>query len=212
MGTPNNDRGIQNAQARYAKRIEGLLVSSQTPRKQKRARFATNDPRYDDDTGFSQNNPQELIQSFNRIRETFKKSGEKLNDTDIRELSSMKQDQIPKAHFPYFIFTIALIKDIIDAIATVTLIGIVVSMALSFVCAVILFIWTLMKLGNTGVAQKRMTNKILMRCGLAIGIELIPGLNVIPTATIFVLFTYFEEKKVGKLFKLAHAQLHSGRR
>lgn len=141
------------------------------------------------------------------IEEMFRENGVAFDNEDMSELSGMREENIPKPHFPYFIFTIAVTKDIVDVIATLTVVGIVLSMALSFLCALILFLWTFSKLGGTGRAQKKMTEKILLKFSLAQGIEFIPGVNVIPTNAIFVLVTYFDEAKIGKLYAAAHKKL-----
>ncbi len=222
----NNNRGIQNKRIKTAvvlfkDRAEDNTLQAELRRKHT---FGANDPRNpdsDEENEGENSRPRrgradtihspEAQQSLAQIRQAFTSAHEELSDSDVRDLSNTKHKQLSQPGFPYFIFTVAVLKDILDVIATVTLIGIVVSMALSFLCALILFIWTLSKLHGTGHVQKKLAKRILIKYGLSTGIEFIPGINVIPTTTVFVLLAYFDEKKLVGLFNLAHKKLRGVR-
>lgn len=209
MSDADNMRGIQNAEARYptaenrhGARAQRRLTSAQLRRPRGR-RVGSDDteeavaPYFDGPNDLS-------LSSIREFGDIFEKGGIRLNDSELREVLEMKLRDVNTPGFPYFIFTIALTKDIVDAIATITVVGIVLSMALSFLCALILFIWTMQKLGvRGGTLQKKRVHGILIKYGLSTGIEFIPGLNVIPATTIFVLMTYFQEAKISKLHKFA---------
>ncbi len=156
-------------------------------------------------SGVQAPNSREMLHALKNIRQLFKDAQEELSDADIRALPELKQVQKPS--FPYFMFTVALTKDVVDVVVTLTFVGIIVSVALSFLCATILFVWTLLKVSGGGRVQKKLTQRILIKYGLSMGIEFIPGVNVVPTNTIFVLLVYFDETKIGKLFNAANRQL-----
>jgi hypothetical protein len=126
----------------------------------------------------------------------------------MEEIMEMKGEKTPLPPFPYFIFTIAVLKDIVDVIATITVVGIVLSMALSFLFALILFMWTMGKMSG-GWWKKKLINYILVRYGITIIIEFIPGVNIIPTTTIFILMAHYRETKIVKLMNLALEKMHS---
>ncbi|MCR4285694.1 MAG: hypothetical protein NUW00_02235 [Candidatus Kaiserbacteria bacterium] len=209
MSDADNTRGIQNAEARYptaedrqTTRSNERLTSAQLRRPRgRRVRSGDTEeavsPYFDDPNDLSPS----TIKEFGDI---FEKGGVRLDDSELREALEMKLKDVTAPGFPYFIFFIALTKDIVDVVVTVTVIGIVISMALSFLCALILFIWTMEKLGvSGGKLQKKRVQGILIKYGLSTGIEFIPGINVIPTTTIFVLLTYLQEAKISRLHKFA---------
>jgi len=148
----------------------------------------------------------------------FKKAKQK--ELNEEELQSLIHNKPEKTHFPFFMLFFAIVKDALDAILTAAAIpsgGVteVVLIIVSAICAVILFIWFLYRIGfkqgatrqqAKGLAKKltfqvrRQGKGFGWKVGGTIVGENVPVLNVIPFNTILVLWTYFSEKKIVRLF------------
>lgn len=217
----DSNRGIQNAQARFERRSEARTTSAQLQNSDANARIKAreNDRRAGDSLRTereaeeyeyrSQENPERSVKhQYRNIQKTFEDAGETIDTTDIEEVMEMKSEKASLPPFPYFIFTIAVLKDIIDVIATITVVGIVLSVALSFLFALILFFWTMGKMSG-GWWKKRLIKYLLIRYGITIAIEFIPGVNIIPTTTIFILMAHYHETKIVKLLNTALEKMHS---
>lgn len=117
---------------------------------------------------------------------------------------------IPKnPPFPFAILAIAILKDLLDIPATLIILGIPFSMALSFVLALVLFFWILGKIGG-GWWKKKVISWLWKRYILTIVIEIIPFFSMIPATTIFVLMAHYHETKTVKLLNLALKKIHNG--
>jgi hypothetical protein len=214
MSDADNMRGIQNAEARYPTaedrqitRSNERLTSERLRRpRNRRARSSDNDKIIS--SYFEKMNEAEMRRLSHRVRDIFKNGGFGADDSDIRELSEMRAGKVEKPSFPYFILIIAVLKDIVDVVATATLVGVVFSIALSFLFSLILFFWTLGKINGMFGYKKKMIGWLLRRCGVVIIIEFIPGVNIIPTTTIFILMAHYRETKVVKLINLALEELY----
>jgi peptidoglycan biosynthesis protein MviN/MurJ (putative lipid II flippase) len=108
-------------------------------------------------------------------------------------------------NFPIAMFVIAVLKDILDTL-DLTGIGIILTTALSFLMALILFIWFLGKLGG-GWWKKRVVSWLWARYVLVMVIECIPLFKIIPATTILILMAHNKEKKIVKLFNAALDEL-----
>ncbi len=208
VNSPRNvDRGIRNATAvtRHTKREHGRTMQSNLQNK-----TTANDAEYNSteenpeyDTG---NNHQSRaraernarLQTMQEVRKLFSESGESLSDADEKELTEMQIRPPSLPGFPYIIFPIAVLKDLLD-FGDLTIVGIVVTTVLSFVLSVILFLWILGKMGGSGLWKRRRIGKLLIRWGITVTIEFIPLFKIIPTNVIFVLLTHYDETKIVKL-------------
>lgn len=121
------------------------------------------------------------------------------------ELLIKDRPQMPD--FPYIIASLALLKDISDAIS-LTGIGYVVVIATSFCMSIVLFIWALGKMDG-GWWKKRCIRGLLTKYGIAISIEFLPFVSIVPTTIIFVLMAHYRETKVVKIMNQALEQLHA---
>lgn len=213
MSDADNTRGIQNAEARYptaedrqGTRASERLTSAQLRRpRNRRTRLDSNDAVLS--SYFEKMSEADVRRLYHSVRNILKSGDFRTTDSDVRELSEIKTRKMEDPDFPYFILIIAVLKDIVDVVATATLVGVAVSMALSFLFSLILFFWTLNKIGGWFGYKKKMVGWLLRRCGIVIIIEFIPGLNIIPTTTIFILMAHYRETKVVKLINLALGEL-----
>jgi hypothetical protein len=104
-----------------------------------------------------------------------------------------------KPPFPYGIFLVAFIKDILDLVFTVSIVGIIVVLPLSFFMAFILFFWLQGKMSG-GWYKKKIIKWLWKRFFLTIGLEAIPFLGLIPATTIFVYMAHNKESKLVQHF------------
>lgn len=212
----DTNRGIQGAHARFAKSSENRTTQAELQGDGSFDAHVRVKTREDDSQRTRTRGDQQseetrngtLKHRYQNIQRVFSEGGETIDDGDMEIIREMKTEKVPLPPFPYFIFSIALLKDIVDVIATITLVGIVLSMALSFLFALILFIWTMGKMSG-GWWKKKLINYILVRYSITIAIEFIPGVNIIPTTTIFILMAHYRETKIVKLLNLALEELHS---
>ncbi len=214
-------RGIQNTRIKTAvgrseERAEGRLLQTKLRRKNA---FAANDPRYadtDEENGDEGARPRrgraDTIHSatgqktLRGIRTMFKNEGEDFEEGDTELLI---KNPPKKPDFPFLIFPLAVLKDIVD-FADLTGIGAIFTTVTSFVIAVILFIWLLGKMQG-GWWKKGMIRWLWKRYALAIVIEFIPGLKMIPATTILILMAHFRETKIAQLMNSALERLrHAG--
>lgn len=109
------------------------------------------------------------------------------------ELSEARSDlSIPA--FPLVIFFIAILKDVLD-FAELSIIGILLSWIATIIFALIIWFWTI---GKVGFVKKM----IIRRLALMIAIALIPVVDLLPEASIFVLWVHLRETKyIGDLLQ-----------
>ena len=102
--------------------------------------------------------------------------------------------------FPMLIIMVAIFKDMID-LGSFGLLGIITSP----IFIMILFFW---RFGKSNYIRRKLTKWILRRYIAAFVIGIIPGLNILPEATILVLLIHYREKKVVQEFYKALEVLH----
>ncbi|MEK7176962.1 MAG: hypothetical protein AAB719_01540 [Patescibacteria group bacterium] len=140
-----------------------------------------------------------------KSRKIFRKEGETFEDGDAKRLV---EDPPQHSDFPFMILVVAMAKDTLDWVGTalaLTIIGIIVWIfvyIVGLVLALALFMWCFSK-SSGGWWKKKIIRYLWIRYALAMCIELIPGLNLIPANTIFILMVHYREKKIVKLFNLA---------
>lgn len=209
--TPEIDatRGIQNAEARYKKHSENRLTSTQLQSSERRERHRSrSQPQNRNRTiQFNGTNQRDVQRMYSAIREIFSEGGESFDESDVREISELKTRSVEKPGFPFFIFTVAVLKDLLDVIATLIVVGVPITMALSFLMSIILFFWSFGKMSG-GWWKKRMIRYILVRYGIMFAIEAVPLVNIVPTTTIFILLVHHRETKIVKLINLGLEKLH----
>lgn len=122
-------------------------------------------------------------------------SGAALND-DVDELLIRGKETVPR--FPFNIFCIALIKDILDGLS-LTGVGLILTVLATIPISLILFFWLFNKI-HGGWWKKGVIKWLWKRYFLTIIVEFIPGFQLVPATTIFVLMAHHKENKVVKLF------------
>lgn len=124
-----------------------------------------------------------------------------INDKGVsvtaKDVDSMRAEPPKETSFPVIMLTLAIIKDVLDAF-TLTGVGYLLSFLASFFIGMALFLWLLNKGG--GAWKARLLRKLMVRFGVIIVLDAIPGLNLVPAYTVFIILTYYREKKVVKLF------------
>jgi len=146
---------------------------------------------------------REARKTLGEIKDIFKDNRETFDDADVDNLLSSPPE---KPSFPIFILTAALIKDVIDVV-DITGVGAIVTTVFSLILAVILFVWCLGKLSG-GWWKRALIRWLWTVVIIAIFIEMIPVVKMIPANTIFILMAYYKEKKIVKLLNLALEKMH----
>lgn len=134
-----------------------------------------------------------------KVRKIFKDKGENFEDSDAKQLIAEPAEE---PDFPIVIFLAAIIKDFLDIPFELSIVGIILTTALSFVLSAVLFVWTLGKMSG-GWWKKRIIKWLWIRYVAVFIIEFIPFFKIVPTATIFIYMAYRRETKIVKLFNLA---------
>ncbi len=199
---------IRNAQVRFSEK-RGAQLTSARVKQEAEIKKATSDDQYwnsANDARYTESaeNGQATTRharinkrAIADIRAMFQKEGEALSDEDLNELTTLNAKPATLPDFPFFIVSLAVLKDIID-FGDLLIVGIVITTALSFVIAVILFFWVLGKTSG-GRWKKKILKKLFVRLGIVITIEFIPFFKILPVTTVFVLLAHYDETKVVKL-------------
>jgi hypothetical protein len=205
MATPPQASNIKNAGVRYREQITDLGMEAQVDKKTSQKHTQDTSLGENDTDEFSSEDAESIAYfenelSLKKIRRSRNKKEQDSLLNELELLSTTEQKKItlrktPTPSFPLFIFFTALFKDILDIPANLSIIGVVVSVTLSFFLALILFFWILGKM-NGGWWKKRLISWLWKRYILVIIIEFLPGFQLIPTTTIFVLMAHYREKKI----------------
>ncbi len=131
------------------------------------------------------------------VKDDFNNEGEVFENEDIEAIDG---DLPTRKHFPGMIFSLAVLKDIVDSVS-LTGIGLVLTTMTSISIAVILFCWILLNGGGTW--KKRMMKNIWARFVAYAVLETIPYINLIPFTTILIWTIHNKEKKIVRLFNSA---------
>jgi len=198
-------RGIQNAQVRHAKRAEDRLTSSRIYDKtvgrhhQKKGPNHSNRQTRTDRQSFENTQAKTLATALKGISNEL---DTQYNESDAQLLIKEKPVE---PNFPFIMLSIAILKDILDA-ADLSVIGVIVTTPITFVIAIVLFIWILGKLSG-GWWKKGMIRWLWTRYILAMAIEFTPFGKMIPATTILILMAHYREKKIVILLNGALEQL-----
>lgn len=193
--------GIRNAQARYAEHAEYRQMRSRLIRgsKRRKERGGREMSSYTNETA----TPRQRQAMQDSIRSIFTNAGEEFTEGD-EELIIKNPPKNPR--FPYIIVALAILKDLLD-VGDLSIVGIVLTTAVSFLIAIVLFFWTLGKLSG-GWWKKKMISWLWKRYILAIAIEFTPFGKIIPATTIFILMAHYREKRIVKVLNEALEELH----
>ncbi len=205
-------RGIQNARARGVStaetRYEELAENRQLRTKllNKEGVRAENDTRYEasNDAHYTQRGSvRSEFGKIQAVQNILKKlSGESGIPYDTTDATLLIKEPPQQPNFPYIMVSITILKDILDVPIELSIIGIVVTTILSFLLAIIIFIWILGKLSG-GWWKKAMIRWLWIRYVFAILIEFLPFFKIIPATTILVLMAHYRETKIVMFFNAA---------
>ena len=141
-----------------------------------------------------------ILRAFEEVRVLFRSKGEALDSDTAEKLVTENPPKHPS--FPFFILTVAIVKDALDLPLDLTGVGIVVATILGLVLSLILTIWTWNRLSG-GWWKKKIITWMWMSLGAVVVIEIVPGLQIVPANTIFILMAHYKEKKLVQLFDAA---------
>lgn len=110
---------------------------------------------------------------------------------NLEQVQNVILEGAPRADFPVIIMTVAVFKDILDAIS-LGLAGVITSLFM----ALIIYLWVFTK---ANFIQKRLMRYFIRRLWWLL-FGFIPGLNFIPESIILVLLIHNKEKKIVKAF------------
>jgi hypothetical protein len=216
MSDADKMRGIQNVEARYptaedrhtAHSEDRLLSTNLKRHRNKKSRsntFEENDEAFSNYT--KKLNGAEAKRLYNNVRTILRGGDVGFGESDTRELIEMRVSKVDLPSFPYFIFGISVVKDLLDVPANLSLIGVPLAMALSFLISLILFFWIWGK-ASGGWWKKGIIKWLFVRFVFCCAIELLPIGSIIPAVTIFTLMAHYRETKIVKLVNLALEELH----
>lgn len=151
----------------------------------------------------------EQNQSFlENARAFLKEKGHAVDDEDLKLL---KENKPQRPDFPLIMVSMAVVKDIFDMILTATLVGIILVMLYSFFYLVISFVWTMTRVARVSFvgkqAIKAVRNRAVKKWAARNSLELVPGVQVLPLATFFVLLTHYADTKLVQTFVKAAEML-----
>ena len=144
-------------------------------------------------------------EAFKNLEGIYKESGATLNEA---ELDGLKESPPEKPRFPFFILSVAVLKDILDGVLAIVGVGLILSTFLALPLALVLFFWYFHKLSSfqrIGIrGGSRILGKILARYlrNRAIGAVIlgaIPVVSIAPWETFFVILAYNKEKKIVQM-------------
>ncbi len=112
------------------------------------------------------------------------------------ELEVVYNNPPEKPTFPVLMITFAFIKDFLDVL-DLLLIGMIFTTLLSFVLAVVLFIWVTTKGGDWW--KRKLIRWIWVRYIAVIFLEFIPFVKLVPATTLLILMVHNKENKLVQL-------------
>jgi hypothetical protein len=116
---------------------------------------------------------------------------EDLEETlEEKEIEELKINRPTEPIFPVFIFSFAILKDILDFFS-MGLLG----WLFAILMGIIIGIWAWFK-GN--VVVRRILKKLVLPAISSFFIAIIPGINFFPESSVFVLLIHYNEKKEVK--------------
>lgn len=148
---------------------------------------------------------EEEQQAFKQVSQLHQKEGESLSEQDFSQLQTESAKSRPS--FPALIFSLALIKDVLDVPLDLTVVAAIFASILSVFCGLALAFWMLGKM--SGAWYKRgMIKWFWRRFALVMVIEFIPGLQLIPANVVLVWMAHNRENKAVQLLNNSLEILH----
>ena len=135
-------------------------------------------------------------EALEQAKEIIQEGGHDISDEEVKHVVQNPPSQV---EFPQNMLILAVIKDLLDVILTLTGVGIVVVFIYSLFYFIISIDWTLKRANKLGFAKKFVIRKLLNRMLLSSAAEVIPGLDVLPLATVFLLLNHYSEKRFVQL-------------
>ncbi|MES2134751.1 MAG: hypothetical protein V4449_00720 [Patescibacteria group bacterium] len=148
--------------------------------------------------------------ALEETRKAMRDGGGDLQDSEEKLL---EDDPIEMPKFPFNLFGLSALKDALDIGLTLTGVGIVLTFVTGVVLWVVLFFWCIADDIRHGDWWKKMLIKsiwkkwIWKRLSTTVVAEFIPGLNVLPLETIFVLVAYRKKRSIVKMLNDAREEL-----
>lgn len=119
-------------------------------------------------------------------------------DVSNEAVEVMIENPPEKPSFPFLIFPMAVLKDILDSL-DLTGIGAFFTTATSILVGALIFGWCLLHGAQGGWWKKRLIRSLWRRFFFMIILEFIPGAKIIPATSIFVYMTYNSDSKLVKI-------------
>lgn len=145
------------------------------------------------------------------LRQAQERIFEEHNESDLLEaddIDVMMDEPPSNPTFPYFIASLALVKDAID-LTELTVILMILTKVLAVLISLILMFWVLGR-GGGGWWKKKLIRWVWLRYFAALVIEILPFFAIVPATTIFVLMVHYQEKKIVKIANTILEELRKG--
>ncbi len=196
-------RGIQNTHIRFKERIKNRLTSEQLQSRAQGTRDTSSVPERVR-TVRDELTRKKFAEERRRtaLEEVLRKTGGAAGIPYEEGTVEMLIENPPiRPDFPYIMVSLAILKDVLDA-GDFFVVGIIVTTILSFTIALVLFLWFLGKLSG-GWWKKKMVAWLWTRYAVAIFIEFVPFLKIIPATTILVFMAHYRETKIVQFLNSA---------
>lgn len=149
---------------------------------------------------------EEESRAYSDIARMLQEQGEEMTSEYAAQLKVETQKDRP--HFPVFIFSLALIKDVLDLPLNLTVVAVFFASILGVIASLTIAFWMLGKM-NGAWYKRGMIKWFWRRFALVAIIEFIPGLQLIPANMILVWMAHNRENKAVQLLNQSLEILHS---
>ncbi len=146
-----------------------------------------------------------LNRTFAEIEELFASKKVAFSEDEVKTILNGEPAQTP--HFPVFMFTLGLVKDILDYI-DFTIVGIIIVFFFSLFFFIVFFFWSMGKISG-GWWKKSLISWLWKRVVIVGLIELFPFVQMVPATAILVLLAHHHETKLAKLINYSLEKFHS---
>ncbi len=139
----------------------------------------------------------------NVVEDDYESNEEEEDQDAVGSAGAKKKTKVPKSskpRFPVFMFPLAIFKDLLDLLLTLTGVGVILVFVYSFIYNIALFLWCLGKknLADKSSGLKRRPKGVMGKYIFTAIMELFPGIGALPLATWFVWNTYMNQIIVWK--------------
>lgn len=199
MAPRENSSGIRNAEVRYNNRVDSLSTEAHIrahTNQQGEGEGTTPSVEHGNTPPTPTSRGRGAQLNEERVRLATKQAAQELGieytPEEISDIAKTGTKKPETPSFPFFMLSLALIKDVLDYV-TLTGVGYAVSLIVSIIIGLIIFVWVYKK-GGGGPLKQRQTKRAIRRFIFANAADIIPGVNLIPFEAIFVFMTYSGEK------------------